>query len=196
MESITLFGRTIHLTPELYPRLVVGGCVLVGLFMLNGNAVPKIQEYLAMRTTLAESRTELENAQAITQTGPQIKARLKRVRENLDALHGRFPPRNQILSIMLLDLSKIFEDTHNELVSFQPRQFTALTQESLKDLGKLSVEVTAKGTYPSVILLFDQLSRYERVLTIEAPTLTPGTADSLDSNLTVTFTLTTYALSQ
>ncbi|HEY9898726.1 MAG TPA: type 4a pilus biogenesis protein PilO [Pantanalinema sp.] len=196
MESITLFGRTIQLTPELYSRAVVVGCVLLGLFMFSNNALPKIQEYLAMRTTLAESRTELENAQAITQTGPQIKARLQRVEENLAALHGRFPPRNQVLSIMLLDLSKIFQDTHNELVTFQPREFTALTQESLKDLGKLSVEVTAKGTYPSVILLFDQLSRYERVLTIEAPTLTPGESDSLNSNLTVTFTLTTYALSQ
>lgn len=196
METITLFGRTIQVTPELKSRGVIAGCALVGLFMFNNTALPKIQEYMAMRTTLAESRTELENAQAITQTGPQIKARLKRVEENLATLHGRFPPRNQVLSIMLLDLSKIFQDTHNELVSFQPREFTALTQESLKDLGKISVEVTAKGTYPSVILLFDQLSRYERVLTIEAPSLTPGEADSLNSNLTVTFTLTTYAINQ
>ncbi|MBO9541873.1 type 4a pilus biogenesis protein PilO [bacterium] len=196
MESITLFGRTIQLTPEVQSRGVIIGCVVLGLLMFNSSAWPKIQEYMAMRATLDESRTALDNAKALTQTGPQIKARLKRVEDNLAALHGRFPPRNQVLSIMILDLAKIFKDTHNELVSFQPREFTNLPQESLKDLGKISVEVTAKGTYPSVILLFDQLSRYERVLTIEAPTLTPGEADSLNSNLTVTFTLTTYALSQ
>lgn len=196
METITLFGRTIQVTPELKSRSLIAGCATVGLLLFNSNAMPKVQEYMDMRATLADSRTKLETSQAFVQQGPQIQARLKRVEENLATLHQRFPPRNQVLSVMLLDLSKIFQDTHNELVSFQPREFTALSQESLKDLGKLSVEVTAKGTYPSVILLFDQLSRYERVLTIEAPTLTPGETDSLNSNLTVTFTLTTYALNQ
>lgn len=194
MENITLFGRTI--TPEQLKLGVIGLAILVGLMLFAQNDLPKIQDWMTLRTELEETRTNLDRARRQTLTEPQARERLQRVQDNLATLRGRFPPRGQILSILLVDLQKIFADSHNQLLSFQPKEFTMLTQASLRDLGKISIDIQAKGSYPSVILLFDMLSRYERVLTIENPTLSPAGDSKLGNELQVNFTLTTYALNQ
>lgn len=197
MEGITLFGRTF--TTEQLRLGAIALSILIGLMLFLQNDLPKIQQYLDLRAEVEKNQKDLEAAQAITQTEPQIRARLSRVQTNLAVLRGRFPPRNQILSVLLVDLSQIFASSHNQLLSFQPKEFTTLTQASLRDLGKISIDIRARGNYPSVIALFDALSRYERVLTIENPTLTPTGAagnGSLGNDLEVDFTLTTYALNQ
>lgn len=195
MDSITLFGRTLSI--EQLKLGIVGVSVLLGLGLFVNNDWPKIQDWLDLRHQIDDAQRDLDNARAVTQTEPQIRARLATVQRNLAVLRERFPSRNQILSILLVDLSKIFKDSHNELITFQPKEFTALTQTSLRDLGKISIDITARGSYPSVLLLFDQLSRYERVLTIENPVLTPsGSGNGLGNDLTLSFTLTTYALNQ
>lgn len=194
MENITLFGRTI--TPEQLKLGVIGLSILLGVVLFAQNDLPKINDWLSLRGELDETRTNLDRARRLTLTEPQAKARLDRVQDNLATLRSRFPPRGQILSILLVDLQKIFQDSHNQLLSFQPKEFTMLTQASLRDLGKISIDIQAKGSYPSVILLFDMLSRYERVLTIENPTLSPAGDSKLGNELQVNFTLTTYALNQ
>jgi len=194
MENITLFGRTI--TPEQMKLGAIGLSVVVGLMLFAQNDLPKFNDWMTLRSELDETRTAQEAAARQTLTEPQARDRLKRVQENLAALRSRFPPRGQILSILLVDLQKIFQDSHNQLLSFQPKEFTMLTQASLRDLGKISIDIQAKGSYPSIILLFDMLSRYERVLTIENPTLSPAGDSKLGNELQVNFTLTTYALNQ
>lgn len=194
MENIQLFGRTI--TPEQMKLGVIGLAVVMGLALFMQNDLPKIQEWMALRGQLDETKAAQEQARRQTLTEPQARERLARVQQNLGTLRSRFPPRGQILSILLVDLQKIFTDSHNQLLSFQPKEFTMLTQASLKDLGKISIDIQAKGSYPSVILLFDMLSRYERVLTIENPTLSPSGDSKLGNELQVNFTLTTYALNQ
>lgn len=194
MENVTLFGRTI--TPEQMKLGVIGLAILVGVMLFAQNDVPKIQHWLELRTELDQTKANLDRARRQTLTEPQARERLTRVQDNLATLRSRFPPRGQILSILLVDLQKIFTDSHNQLLSFQPKEFTMLTQASLQDLGKISIDIQAKGSYPSVILLFDMLSRYERVLTIENPTLSPSGDSKLGNELQVNFTLTTYALNQ
>lgn len=194
MENITLFGRTI--TPEQLKLGVIGLAVVVGVMLFAQNDLPKIQQWMDLRKELDETRAAQEQARRQTLTEPQARERLARVQGNLATLRSRFPPRGQILSILLVDLQKIFTDSHNQLLSFQPKEFTMLTQASLRDLGKISIDIQAKGSYPSVILLFDMLSRYERVLTIENPTLSPSGDGKLGNELQVNFTLTTYALNQ
>ena len=196
MGEITLFGRTISL--EQIRLAIIGLCVLLAVASFWNTDVPKIQSWLDLRSQIDENQRELQAAQALTATEPQIRRRMARVETNMATLRDRFPPRNQILSVLLVDLSKIFKDTGNTLVSFEPRAFTPFTQASLRDLGKMSIDITATGTYPTVLLLLDHLSRYERVLTIEDPTLTPtgGGTDGLNNELTLTFTLTTYAINE
>lgn len=194
MENIQLFGRTI--TPEQLKLGVIGLSVVLGFGLFAQNDLPKIQQWMELRNELDQTRQNLERARRQTLTEPQARERLARVQNNLATLRSRFPPRGQILSILLVDLQKIFADSQNQLISFQPKEFTMLTQASLKDLGKISIDIQAKGSYPSVILLFDMLSRYERVLTIENPTLSPAGDSKLGNELQVTFTLTTYALNQ
>lgn len=195
MDTLTLFGRT-----WTYQQIKLGlfaFAALLFLYVFANNSWPKVSEYLELRDQMAQRETELRDAQAVTMTATQVEAKFQRVQENLATLRNRFPSRTQVISTLLVDLSRIFRDSHTTLIDFHPKEFTSLGNASLKDLGKISIEITAKGSYPSIILLFDLLSRYERVLTVEAPTFTPaGAAEGLGNELTASFTLTTYALSE
>lgn len=194
MGDIVIFGRTI--TSEQIRLAILGLCVLIAAFMFWNTDVPKLQSWLELRSQIDQNSKELDAAQALTATEPQIRDRLARVQTNLATLRSRFPPRNQILSVLLVDLSRIFQNSRNTMTSFQPREFTTFSQASLRDLGKISIDITAKGNYPTILLLLDQLSRYERVLTIENPQLTPAGSGGLNNDLTMSFTLTTYAINQ
>lgn len=197
MENIQLFGRTI--TPEQLQKLVPYVGVLVGGLIFSSSTFPLIQEYLTQRDAIAEREQQLLDKQLLVGSEAQIMAKKTRVERNLVTLRNRFPPRNQMLSTLLVDLSSLFRESNTTLITFRPTQFQPLEQASLRELGKMSVEITAQGSYPSMILLFDLLSRYERVLTVSNPRMTPGTITgpgSLGNELTVTFTLDTYALNQ
>ena len=196
MENITLFGRT--LTPEQLQKVVIIAGVAIGGLMFTSGTMPLVQEYLAQRDAIAEREQQLLDKQLLVGSEAQITAKRERVERNLVALRNRFPPRNQMLSTLLVDLSSLFRESNTTLVTFRPTEFKPLEQASLRELGKMSVEITAQGSYPSMILLFDLLSRYERVLTIENPKMNPGggAAGGLGNELTVTFTLNTYALNQ
>lgn len=195
MGDITLFGRTI--TSEQIRLAVIGLCIFMGVYMFWNSDVPKIQTWLDLRAQIEQNQQELDAAQALTATEPQLLSNLAKVQTNMATLRNRFPPRNQILSILLIDLSKIFQDSHNSMTSFQPREFTTFTQDSLRDLGRISIDITAKGNYPTIIQLLDQLGRYERVLTIENPQLQPAASETgLNNDLTLSFTLTTYAMNE
>lgn len=195
MNDITLFGRTI--TPEQLRMGVIGLSAFMGIYLFWTTDMPKIEQWLELRSQIEQNQRELEAAQALTATEPQILGNLAKVQTNMAALRNRFPPRNQILSILLVDLSQIFQDSDTTMTSFQPQDFTTFTQESLKDLGKISIAITAKGNYPTILQLLDRLGRYERVLTIENPQLTPTESETgLNNDLTLSFTLTTYAMNE
>lgn len=196
MENITLFGKT--LTPDQLQKIVIVAGVGIGLLLFFSGTMPLIQEYLDQRDAIAQREQQLLDKQLLVGSEAQILAKRERVERNLVTLRNRFPPRNQMLSTLLVDLSSLFRESNTTLVSFRPTEFKPLEQASLRELGKMSVEITAQGAYPSMILLFDLLSRYERVLTIENPRMTPsGSAEGgLGNELTVTFTLNTYALNQ
>lgn len=194
MDSITLFGRTFALEQLKLGIIVLSGLLAVLLFFQSDWA--KIDQWSQLNDELTKLESDLQAAEAQTQTEAQVNARLSKVQTDLQNLRTRFPARGQILSTLLVDLSNIFHEANTTLVSFQPKEFTPLTQGTLKDLGKMSIDITARGSYPSVILLFDLLGRYERVLTVENPQLRPGGKGELSNDLTVTFTLTTYALNQ
>jgi len=197
MENITLFGRT--LTPDQLQKVVIVAGVVIGGLLFSSSTLPLIQEYVAQRDAIAEREQQLRDKQLLVGSEAQIEAKKVRVERNLVTLRNRFPPRNQMLSTLLVDLSSLFRESNTTLVSFRPTQFQPLEQASLRELGKMSVEITAQGSYPSMILLFDLLSRYERVLTISNPKMVPGGAAgvaTLGNELTVTFTLNTYALNQ
>jgi len=197
MENITLFGRT--LTPDQLQKVVIVAGVAIGGLLFSSSTLPLIQEYSTQRDAIAEREQQLRDKQLLVGSEAQIEAKKARVERNLVTLRNRFPPRNQMLSTLLVDLSSLFRESNTTLVSFRPTQFQPLEQASLRELGKMSVEISAQGSYPSLILLFDLLSRYERVLTISNPKMTPGGAAgtaTLGNELTVTFTLNTYALNQ
>lgn len=195
MENIQLFGRTI--TPDQLQKLVIAAGVGIGVLLFASSTWPLIQEYLEQRDAIAEREQQLLDKQLLVGSEAQILAKRERVERNLVNLRNRFPPRNQMLSTLLVDLSSLFRESNTTLVSFRPTQFKPLEQASLRELGKMSVEITAQGSYPSMILLFDLLSRYERVLTISNPRMAPvGSGSTLGNELTVTFTLDTYALNQ
>ena len=197
MENITLFGRT--LTPDQLQKVVIIAGVAIGGLLFSSSTLPLIQEYVTQRDAIAEREQQLRDKQLLVGSEAQIEAKKARVEQNLVTLRNRFPPRNQMLSTLLVDLSSLFRESNTTLVSFRPTQFQPLEQASLRELGKMSVEITAQGSYPSLILLFDLLSRYERVLTVSNPKMTPGGAAggiTLGNELTVTFTLNTYALNQ
>ena len=197
MENITLFGRT--LTPDQLQKVVIIAGVAIGGLLFSSSTLPLIQEYVTQRDAIAEREQQLRDKQLLVGSEAQIEAKKARVEQNLVTLRNRFPPRNQMLSTLLVDLSSLFRESNTTLVSFRPTQFQPLEQASLRELGKMSVEITAQGSYPSLILLFDLLSRYERVLTVSNPKMTPGCAAggiTLGNELTVTFTLNTYALNQ
>lgn len=197
MDSIQLFGRTI--TPDQLQKLVIVAGLVIGGLLFSSGTLPLIQELMTRQEEIRTRRETLADKKALVGSEAQILAKKERVERNLVTLRNRFPPRNQMLSTLLVDLSSIFRESNTTLVTFRPTQFQPLEQASLRELGKMSVEITAKGSYPSMILLFDLLSRYERVLAVENPRMTPGnTAEggALGNELTVTFTLNTYALNQ
>ncbi|MNK52840.1 hypothetical protein D3C87_717850 [compost metagenome] len=197
MENITLFGRT--LTPDQLQKVVIIAGVAIGGLLFSSSTLPLIQEYTTQRDAIAEREQQLRDKQLLVGSEAQIEAKKARVERNLVTVRNRFPPRNQMLSTLLVDLSSLFRESNTTLISFRPTQFQPLEQASLRELGKMSVEITAQGSYPSLILLFDLLSRYERVLTVSNPRMAPGGAagtTALGNELTVTFTLNTYALNQ
>lgn len=197
MENLQLFGRTI--TPDQLQKIIIGAGVLIGGLLFSTSTVPLIQEYLAQREAIAQREQQLMDKQRLVGSETQIRAKKAQVERSLVTLRNRFPPRNQMLSTLLVDLSSLFRESNTTLISFRPTQFQPLEQASLRELGKMSVEITAQGSYPSMILLFDLLSRYERVLSISNPRMAPGGAagvGTLGNELTVTFTMDTYALNQ
>ncbi len=196
MENIQLFGRTI--TPDQLQKIVIVAGVAIGGLLFSSSTLPLIQEYSTQRDAIAEREQQLQNKQLLVGSEAQIMAKKATVERNLVTLRNRFPPRNQMLSTLLVDLSSLFRESNTTLVAFRPTEFKPLEQASLRELGKMSVEITAQGSYPSMILLFDLLSRYERVLTVSNPKMTPGGSGSgsLGNELSVTFTLDTYALNQ
>lgn len=196
MENLQLFGRTI--TPDQLQKIVVASGVAIGTLLFSTGTLPLINEYMAQREAIAQREQQLLDKQRLVGSEAQIMAKKARVERNLVTMRNRFPPRNQMLSTLLVDLSSLFRESNTTLVSFRPTQFQPLEQASLRELGKMSVEITAQGSYPSMILLFDLLSRYERVLSISNPRMSPGPSGpgTLGNELTVTFTMDTYALNQ
>jgi hypothetical protein len=217
MNNIVLFG--VSLTPERLRQIVI--VLAIGLFGYNVYSIvwPTVDSYLARRTQIDANQQKIDAARQLIGTRDQIENRLKQVKESLVQIQGRFPLRNQILSILLVDLSQIFRDTGTYMSSFEPLGFKPLEQGNLKNLGRMQIKIEARGDYPSVILLFDKLSRYERVLRIESPQIAPYTTtaaapaaegqggaaaapavatprSAFARQLAVSFSLTTYALNK
>ena len=196
MESLTLFGRTF--TMEDIRRILL--VVAVGLFAwgLLTELSPRMTQFSELNDLKATGEKEIEAAASLTSTEAEVRARREQAERHLDALRGRLPTRAQVIPTLLVDLSEIFRSVHVRLSGVQPKEFVPLERASLQDVGRLSIEITAQGTYPAVIALFDRFSKYDRILLVENPILTPsGDEGSLAIKpLGITFTLTTYALSQ
>ncbi len=216
MNNLKLFGY--DLTPE---RLrIAAGLLLALLFVYNlyGGTWPSVEAYMAKRGEVEQLQDQIDKAKQVIYSREQVEAKLRDVKVALGQIQNRFPQRNQILSILLVDLSEIFRDSGTYLSSFEPQGFKPLEQGNLKNLGRMQIRIQARGDYPSIIMLFDKLSRYERVLRIEGPQVTPAggsgevVADAGDPaaaqpaalmpqagfnrQLDVGFTLTTYALNR
>jgi hypothetical protein len=209
MNNLRLFGRDI--TPELLRQVVT--VLFLALFAYNvyGSSWPSVEAYLAKRGEIEQQQQQIDAARTLIGTREQIESRLATVRTSLAAIQDRFPLRNQILSILLVDLSEMFKDAGTDLINFEPLGFKPLEQGGLRNLGSMQIKIAARGDYPSTILLFDKLARYERVLRLESPQIAPsaagggaaggvapagGPVSAFNRNLDVAFTLTTYALNR
>ncbi|MEB3187141.1 MAG: type 4a pilus biogenesis protein PilO [bacterium] len=195
MDSITVFGRTFT-----WDEVRQGVLLLAAVLMLWGlytEVVSRWDNFVALRDQKEAGERELEEAATLTATETEVRARRERAEQKVAAIRDRLPTRATVLPTLLVDLSEVFRGVHVSLRRFQPKEFTALERESLRDVGRVSVEIAAEGTYPAIIALFDRFSKYDRVLLVENPVLTPAGDSSLGIRpLGVTFTLTTYALNQ
>lgn len=217
MNNLKLFGR--EFTPEQVRQALIALFIFLFAYNVYNTTWPSVDAYLAKRAEIEEQEQKIKAASNQVYTREQIEGRLRDVRAELAHIQNRFPLRNQILSILLVDLSQIFKDSGTYLANFEPMGFKPLEQGALKNLGRMQIKIAARGDYPSIILLFDKLSKYDRVLRIEEPVITPrgagasaaATAEGgvaaapaaapTDSSgfsrmLDVSFTLTTYALNR
>ncbi len=217
MNNIRLFGQ--DFTPERIRQAVM--ILFVALFAYNvyNTTWPSIEAFLTKRGEIEQQDQKIQAASSQVYTRDQIEARLRDARASLSSIQNRFPLRNQILSILLVDLSQIFKDSGTYLANFEPLGFKPLEQGALKNLGRMQIKIAARGDYPSIITLFDKLSKYDRVLRIEQPSIVPkgggaaaaaaqgegGVAaqpasvdpgSAFNRTLDVSFTLTTYALNR
>lgn len=202
MDSIRLFNRTI--TVDQIRIGVLGFCGAFCVWMLYSQTYPMVTDYLAKRAENESRRKEIEEMERGTRNLRQLQEDLSQVRRNLASVRDRFPPQSQVLSILLVDLADVFRQTNCELINFgpgspQPLQ-TGAAGEMTKDLAILPIAITARGSYSSLINLFDRLSKYERVLDMDGLSLTPqvgATGEREYSNkLGIQFTLTTYVLNR
>lgn len=218
MNNIRLFGR--EFTPEQIRQAAIALFIFIFGYNVWNTTWPSLDAYLAKRAEIEEQDQKIKAASSQVYTREQIEGRLRDVRASLSSIQNRFPLRNQILSILLVDLSQIFKDSGTYMSNFEPLGFKPLEQGALKNLGRMQIKIAARGDYPSVILLFDKLSKYDRVLRIEepvispksgggavdgslaaggvaaAPAAAPGEGSAFSRTLDVSFTLTTYALNR
>jgi len=217
MNNIKLFG--LDLTPERLRLILAGLFTLLFVYNVWNGTYPSVDQYMAKRTEIEANQQKLDAFKNLLLSREQIEARLTAVKTSLGQIQNRFPPRNQILSILLVDLSEIFRDSGTNMINFEPLGFKPLEQGNLKNLGRMQIKIAARGDYPSTILLFDKLHRYERVLRIESPQIgTPGGGAQVattegapaenaamsvpeptagfNRTLDVSFTLTTYAVNR
>ncbi len=212
-----IFGLT--LTPERLRMIAALFFAAVTLYLISQSPWNEFSNYLQLRQKIEQQQEKIQEARSIPLTRAELLARRQQIVQSIEALRAKFPPRNQILSILLVDLSQMFHDSGVQLVSFEPSSFEPLTEGGVKDLGRIHVKIEATGQYPDFIALFDKLSRYDRIVQVESPSIVPagsggGSSDSSDGGdsiggdgslavqslgfnrtLDVHFTMTTFALS-
>jgi hypothetical protein len=213
MKDIKLFGVT--LGPDQIRYGLIGVFALLFLYMMYSNPYPEFQAWQDKSSQIAQQQQQIDAAASLRTTKEQLEQRFRTVNEHMAAARSRFPNRDEILSILLVDLSQIFSEAGVEMVSFEPKGFTTLEQPALRDVGKMEINVSAKGDYPSMILLFDRLAHYDRVLRVQTPKILGSVPDEasptqgggmptgsgaegatfgFNKKLSSTFILSTYAL--
>ncbi len=194
MDSITVFGRTYTLDD--LRRFILIGAILMLLFGVFTEGQSRWENFSSLREQQDAGEKELQDAATLTATEAEVRLRRDRAAKKVETIRDRLPTRAQVLPTLLVDLSEVFRSVRVRLKRFQPKDFTSLERDSLRDVGRVSVEIAAEGTYPAIIALFDRFSKYDRVLLVEDPVFTTeGGQNSLAIQpLGVTFTLTTYAL--
>lgn len=193
MDSIQLFGLT--LTPVRLRLLILLAAVLAMAYLVYDGIWPKVQAYQDLRAKIADQSDLLARTRQGLRSKPELQALLAKDEAQLAALRGRIPGKQAVLSVLLVDLDKLFAKTRNHMDSFTPSAFTRLgRQGDLADVGRITVAIQAEGTYPEAIDLFEHLARYEHVIQIDTPSFSPASDQKQEALLNYTFNLTTYAL--
>lgn len=195
MENVELFGRSF--TPEQVRKgvMILGGLMMA--YLLYSWTWPQIQAYMDLESQIQQKQERLTQVQSGLRSKPELLAAIKRDRLQIAQLRDRIPSRKEVLAVLLVDLNRMFDQTGNRLVGFSPTGFKGLgKQGDLSDIGAITINIHAVGTYPHAIRLFDDLSRYQNILTIDDPTFSPASDQGSDYQLDYTFDMTTFVLDQ
>lgn len=212
--NLTLFGVTLN--SERLPMVMALVFAAATIFRLSQAPWDEMQAYFALQSKISGQQQQIESASTIPLTRAQLEAKRQEIIGEIEDLRSKFPPRNQILSILLVDLSQIFEASGVRLLSFEPQGFEPLDKGGVKDLGRIKITISARGEYPALIDLFSKLSHYDRIVRVESPSIVPGGSNSgsgagggalaspisasmpagFNRDLDVKFDLTTFALNQ
>ena len=152
-----------------YVAVIVGIALGVALFVVMHLYVFKdIQTQIErLETNIDELEREIEKGRAAKADLPRLEEDIRNYEIELDRLRRILPTRRETDNL-IKRLKQLTERGRFELTRFTPGTF-----EDRGFYQAWPIQVELNGTYHELGLLFDRLSRFSRIINVNALTITP-----------------------
>ena len=143
---------------------VIAGMLLGGLIYFGAHRfliTPKVNDIASLDTELTNLRTKIQEGRAAQQQLPRFREEVRELEFELDKLLRILPARRNTPELMRR-VRLLTEQGDFELLRFTPRRY--IEQEFYSEWP---IEIRLDGGYHNLALLFDQISRFSRIINIE-----------------------------
>lgn len=168
---------------------VVAGLVLGGIIYFGAHRfllTPKVDRVVALENELSDLRTKIQEGRAAQQQLPRFREEVRELEFELDKLLRILPARRNTPELMRR-VRMLTEQGDFDLLRFTPRPY--IDQEFYSEWP---IDIQLDGGYHNLALLFDQISRFSRIINIENLTVESLSGRSQTHSISASFTAKTF----
>jgi len=171
-----------------YVAVIVGAVLGIALFVVLQMYVFKDMqtEIENLNVEIDELNREIEKGLAAKADLPKLEEDIKNLEVELDRLR-KILPTNRETPALIKRLKQLTERGHLRMISFTPGDFI-----DMDFYREWPIKVEVDGTYHELGLLFDRLSRFQRIVNVDDLTITPIRDASRGYTIHATFIQKTF----
>ncbi len=171
-----------------YVALAVGlGIGLALLFAVNHYYFKDLREQIGRtEESIEKLQREVEKGRTAKKNLPKLEEEIQNLEIELDRLRRILPTKRET-DDLIKKLKQLTERGRFQLIRFRPGEFAD------KDFyWEWPIQVSLRGTYHELGLLFDRLSRFSRIINVDDLTISPFKGKRDNYTIQATFTMRTF----